>query len=643
MNNNEKNQLYFDQIAHFYQNFPLGLIASFTNATILVIVLRNVIDRQILLFWFFAVLIVTFIRFMIYIRYRQLKFSPTDIKLAGNLFITGTALSGIVWGTVGLFSFPHNSILYEAFVAFVLGGMVAGSAAAYSVLMKGFLAFTVPALLPLTIRFFTIGDIIHLTMGGMLILFEVLIIIIAYFMHRMTNNSIMLKYENLRLISSLKESKEKAEHLNTQLLKEINERKKAETELKRHKQQLEVLVRERTHELKLTNEQLKKEIQKRKQIENELLKIQRLEALAVLAGGIAHDFNNILTGILGNLSLAKLYVKPGEKLYAFLTEAEKASVRAKDLTQQIITFSKGGAPIKKPADIRETIKESASFVLMGSNVKCDFEFPDNLWNVEIDETQMCQAIQNIILNAKESMPDGGRIKVACENIIISDDSPLPLNPGRYIRITIKDQGVGIDNKYIDKIFDPFFSTKHGGSGLGLSVTYSVIKRHHGHITVSSKPGKGTTFYIYLPASGKEPSASREATHLYKGKGKILVMDDDKVVRNLIKEMLPELGYEVEVAKDGEEALELYEKALHKDEPFDVVILDLTVAGGMGGKEAIKRLLEIDSKVRAIVSSGYSNDPVIANFKHYGFKGFIIKPYNIHEISRIIHETINAPD
>jgi signal transduction histidine kinase/ActR/RegA family two-component response regulator len=453
----------------------------------------------------------------------------------------------------------------------------------------------------------------------------------------------MLKYENLKLISSFRESKEMAERLNTQLLREINERKKAEAELKRHKQQLELLVRERTHELKLTNEQLKKEILKRKQIENELLRIQRLESLAILAGGIAHDFNNILTGIIGNLSLAKLYAKPGEKLYHLLTEVEKASVRAKDLTQQILTFSKGGVPIKKPADIRETIKESASFVLMGSNIKCDFDFPDELWNVEIDETQMCQAIQNIILNAKESMPEGGRIKVICENILISDDSPLPLNPGRYIRITIKDQGAGIDKKYIDKIFDPFFSTKHTGSGLGLSVTYSIIKKHHGHITVSSEPGKGTTFYIYLPASDKRPTTLKEIKPLYRGKGRVLVMDDDKTIRDLIKDMLPELGYEVKTAKDGEEAIEVYKSALEEGRPFDVVILDLTVAGGMGGREAIKKLLEIDPHVNAIVSSGYSNDPVIANFKQYGFRGFIIKPYSIHEVSRILHEVTKTTD
>jgi PAS domain S-box-containing protein len=383
-----------------------------------------------------------------------------------------------------------------------------------------------------------------------------------------------------------------------------------------------------------------RDITERKRIEEELLKTQKLESLGVLAGGIAHDFNNILTAILGNVSLARMYVKQEDKMIERLAESEKASLRAKDLTQQLLTFARGGAPIKETASIVELIKDSVSFVLSGSNVKCEFSIPNDLWMVEIDEGQMSQVINNLIINAQQAMPEGGIIDVSAENMTVGSEHGLPLKGGRYVKIAIKDHGIGIPKEHLQKIFDPYFTTKQKGSGLGLATSYSIVRKHDGHITVDSELGAGTTFTIYLPASEKEiPTSKDKEEESLLGKGRILVMDDEEVVRGVACEMLRRIGYEVEFARDGTEAIELYKRARESGQPFDAVILDLTVPGGIGGKEAIKRLLEIDPRVKAIVSSGYSNDPVMAKFREYGFRGVIAKPYKIEELSGVLRRII----
>ncbi|MBE9546567.1 MAG: response regulator, partial [Proteobacteria bacterium] len=381
------------------------------------------------------------------------------------------------------------------------------------------------------------------------------------------------------------------------------------------------------------------DITEKRKTEEELLKTQKLESIGLLAGGIAHDFNNVLTAIIGNISLAKMYAKPGDKIFERLEETEKASLGAKDLTQQLLTFSKGGEPIKKTVAFLELISDSAGFALRGANVRCEFSMPDDLWPVEVDEGQMGQVINNLIINASQAMPEGGIIKVRAENMIIGPINVLPLKPGRYIKISIQDRGIGIQKEHLSRIFDPYFTTKQKGTGLGLTTVYSIIDKHDGHITAESELGVGTTFHIYLPASGKEITKSKDMeTHILTGKGKILVMDDEEIVRDIVGEMLKHLGYEVAFAEDGAEAIEMY-----RNSPFDVVMMDLTIPGGMGGKEAIKKLLEIDPGARAIVSSGYSNDPVMANFEKYGFAGVVSKPYKIEELGKALYKVITGKD
>ncbi|MEW6738724.1 MAG: GAF domain-containing protein [Nitrospirota bacterium] len=386
-----------------------------------------------------------------------------------------------------------------------------------------------------------------------------------------------------------------------------------------------------------------RDITLRKKMEDELINVKKLESIAFLAGGIAHDFNNLLTGILGNISLAKMSTSPDDKNFGLLTRAEKASFRAKDLTYQLLTFAKGGEPVKGVVYIKRLIEDTVTFSLSGSNVKCDFSIQEDLWPVEVDEGQLRQVIHNLSINAQRAMPEGGTLEVLAENVTVGSEDGLPVKEGRYVKISVKDHGIGIPKEHMKRIFDPYFTTKkmdsRKGTGLGLAVCYSIIKKHDGYITAESRVGIGTTFYIYIPASEKEIQAKEPKGEVFAGSGKVLVMDDEELIREVTCDMLRSMGYEVESAGDGQEAIELYKKARESGQPFGAVVMDLTVRGGMGGREAIKRLFEIDPDVKAIVSSGYPDDPIMSDFKKYGFRSVVAKPYKIQELSEILRKVL----
>jgi PAS domain S-box-containing protein len=384
-----------------------------------------------------------------------------------------------------------------------------------------------------------------------------------------------------------------------------------------------------------------RDVTKTRRIEKELLKIEKLESLGLLAGGIAHDFNNLLAGIVGNVSLAKLDIGSPDDALRSLEATEKAALRAKDLTQQLLTFSKGGEPVKKPGNLKNLIEESSLFALRGSKVKCEFAFQSNMLFSKVDEGQISQVIQNLVINAEQAMPDGGIIQIHGERINLFRNNALSLEAGEYVKLTFRDRGIGIEDEHLKKIFDPYFSTKQKGSGLGLAVAFSIIDKHSGRITVDSKLGMGTIFTIYLPAIEELDSESEEnKIPIAPGTGKILFMDDESFIRELAVDLIQKIGdYEVTVAKDGEEVIHLYQQALKEGSAFDAVILDLTVRGGMGGKEAIRKLREIDPKVRAIVSSGYSTDPVMSNFRAYGFQEAVKKPYKIQDMSEALNSVL----
>lgn len=382
----------------------------------------------------------------------------------------------------------------------------------------------------------------------------------------------------------------------------------------------------------------------RQRAEEELHKFAKLESIGVLAGGIAHDFNNILTAILGNISLARMYVKPDEKAFHRLKEAERAGVRARDLIQQLLTFSKGGSPIKRTASIPNLVRDTCEFALRGSNVRCEFEIADDVSDAEVDEVQIGQVLGNIIINADQAMPQGGSVLVAARNLEVAGNPGQPLAPGKYIQISIADHGVGIPPEILTNIFDPYFTTKSEGSGLGLATAYSIVKGHGGRLTVESQVGVGSTFHVYLPASSVKLKPRRDVEHqTLSGCGRILVMDDEAPIRDLAGELLEALGYEVVTAADGMQAVELYRLQKDSRRPFDAIILDLTVPGGMGGREAIEQLRRMDPNIKAIVSSGYSNDPIMAEFERYGFCGVIPKPYDARQLGEVLNAVLARKD
>ncbi len=383
-----------------------------------------------------------------------------------------------------------------------------------------------------------------------------------------------------------------------------------------------------------------RDVTEQRKAEQEHQRAQKLHSVGILAGGIAHDFNNLLTAIWGNITLAKTLAVPGGKIGEKLTEAEKATSRAKDLTQQLLTFSTGGVPIRETASTEELVVDAANFALSGSNVRRDVSIADDLWPAQVDKGQIYQVLNNVIINADQAMPEGGTIRVRAENVALGAEDSLPLPAGDYVRISVQDEGVGIPPEHLSKIFDPYFTTKQKGSGLGLTTSYSIIAQHDGYIDVESEMGVGTTFHIYVPAfAGELQVKTKEADEVPTGEGRVLLMDDEELVLEVAGDILRELGYEAETATDGATAVELYRKAKDCGQPFDAVIMDLTIPGGLGGKETIQQLVQIDPEVKAIVSSGYSNDPIMADFGEYGFSGVVAKPYSISQIAETLHRVI----
>lgn len=382
-----------------------------------------------------------------------------------------------------------------------------------------------------------------------------------------------------------------------------------------------------------------RDIGERKRMQQELLKSRQLESIAALSGGIAHDYNNLLTAIMGNISLALISIQEESPVHEWLSQAQDAALMAKELTNRLITFSKGGAPLKETVNLAGLIESATEFALSGSNIIAEFNIGADLWCADVDRTQIGQALHNIVINAREAMPNGGKIMVCAENETFLQDGPLR-KKGRFLAISIKDEGNGVPPEAIDRIFDPYFSTKEMGNqrgmGLGLSIANSIVERHEGRILVEAPPGEGALFKVVLPASrtlcaraeAPQPHPEEEQSRVH---GRILVMDDEAMIRKLAGSILDQLGLETAFAANGEEAVAAYAAAMTAGRPFDVVMLDLTVKGGMGGKEAIKQLRMMDPHVKAIVSSGYSNDPGVTRFAEFGFTAVVAKPYRVNEL------------
>ena len=384
-------------------------------------------------------------------------------------------------------------------------------------------------------------------------------------------------------------------------------------------------------------------------MQQELQKNKNLEALGVLAGGIAHDFNNLLTTIFGYIELAQMLSGTGSEIHQKLGEAIKAAKRAKQLTQQLLTFSKGGRPVKENVDLADLLIDTTSLLLSGSNVKVHYDMAASTGEIEVDKGQICQVFQNLLFNAKEAMPEGGNLTISMKNITVESDSPEPLvKDGRYVRITFKDDGTGIDPANLGKIFDPYFSSKSKGAvrgqGLGLTIAHSIIKKHGGHIHAESKLGEGATFHIYLPLmQGQAPRPSKAtlpaATTSQPERKRLLIMEDEETVAGAFREMLTYLGYAVAVAVNGPEAIALFSQALGDNRPFAAVILDLTIRGGEGAEKVLAKLRQLDPEVRAVVASGYADNAIMADFRHYGFAGVIHKPFTLSALAQAVERVL----
>jgi signal transduction histidine kinase len=392
-------------------------------------------------------------------------------------------------------------------------------------------------------------------------------------------------------------------------------------------------------------------ITKQKKVEDELFKSEKIESISLLAGGIAHDFNNMLTAILGNISMIRIDLDEGHQHSAKLVAAEKAALQARLLTQQLLAFSKGGAPSLEVTTVSDMVEECAQFILRGSKVKCSIEKEDGLWPVDADKGQISQVVNNLIINANQAMPGGGEIRIRMSNLHVRHTEVPALKSGDYVCIEVRDEGNGISPQNLKKIFDPYFTTKKKGNGLGLASSYSIITSHKGTITVDSSIGQGSIFRVYLakstqlaprksnPSEANKKETAREMIH--RGKGRILVMDDMEAMMVVAGEILTVLGYDVEYSTDGNEAIKAYKAAKDEGNPFDACVFDLTVPGGMGGEEAANVLIDYDPNLVAIASSGYTSSDVMSDYKNSAFRAVLPKPYRIKEMSDILHELLNS--
>lgn len=386
-----------------------------------------------------------------------------------------------------------------------------------------------------------------------------------------------------------------------------------------------------------------RDVTEKRLMEEELLKSQKMESLGILAGGIAHDYNNLLTAILGNINLAASLQKQGRAGMAAerLADAERASVRAKDLTRQLQSFAKGDSPRKKVSSLAELVRESAGFALRDAAIKAEIAVPEDLWSIEADEGQIGQVLHNLFINAVQALPDGcGTVTVRCENATVPGAGTQLLRGGKYVKVSVVDTGCGIPQENLCRVFDPYFTTKQKGIGLGLATSYSIVRRHDGLLTVESQPGKGTMFHVYLPAyQGTELPMEQRDEGLFDGSGRILLMDDEEMVRTASAEMLRSLGYTVDTARDGAEAVQRYHAARSAGKPYDAVLLDAIVPGGMGGREAVKTLKKIDPAVQVVLTTGQEADG--AGVREYGFADFVQKPYTAADLGRVVRRVLTA--
>lgn len=743
MKNVESQKFFSKQLNEGYSYLSASLSASFILTFILVYILWEKISSQLLLAWVSVFLLVLFFRIITCYFYQKNYTGGVSDRKWTLLYFTGLISAGVLWGIIGILIFLSDSVPHQMFVAFFLGGMVAGAIASISVIKYAFYCFSLPTLLPVSYNFLCCGGEIQFAMGVMILIFLVFSASISYQMYSKSCKSIQNELEKDKEIEQRfkveeqlrgyqneleREVQARTDELlqaNEALKEEIEERKKVQKELFRKREQFRTIIENipeaiyrcdlhspwhvaymsenifpftgyRAEEfmtgklryadlvypedLTFVEKEIRKgitghkpyvldyrivhrdttirwvcergqahydvdgnplwldgvivDITEQKQIKEELQKKNNIESLGALAGGIAHDFNNLFMGVFGNIEMAKEFMPSSRAEYQFLESSLRSLDKAKRLTTQLLTFSRGGDPIIKAASLKGLIEAAQQNILQGSNIQTSFNFSPDLWLVAIDQAQMNQVLYNLFTNVKEAMPNGGNLSIHAENMLIEEDNTT-LTGGKYVKISVRDEGVGIAPDIQGKIFDPYFSTKtkgaDKGTGMGLAVCLSIITKHKGQITVESIPGKETTFTLLLPASVDDKKTSDgQNRRNQKDSSKvrrILILEDEEEVSRVVGMMLERMGYESEIVEDGRKAVELYREFLDSSTPFNLVILDLTIHGGMGGRETMEQLRKIDPQVKAIVASGYTDDIVMSNFEAYGFIASLAKPYS----------------
>jgi signal transduction histidine kinase/ActR/RegA family two-component response regulator len=608
-------QILSEQLRLLYANANLGVAVNLLAATILAGLQWGIVSQPVVIGWWLYIILVAIARFRIARRYWHASPGPEDIARWRNIFTTGVAFAGAGWGAAGVLLYSPAHINNQVFLIFVLGGMMLGASSVLAPRPEAFLAFLIPVGMIPAIRLFVQADKTHIAMGLLAAVFTLATLVTTRRIYRLVDSSLRLQIENRDLVEDLRTANQQTAALN---------------------QVLELRVQERTAELQQSTEQLRAEIAQRQQTEEVLLRARKLESIGVLAGGIAHDFNNFLTVVQGNIEVAKRQLTLTEPAQQFLDQAANACQRAKFLSSQLLTFAKGGAPVRRVVSIAQLVTEAVHLARTGSPVGIEVNIAEGLWSAQVDSGQIGQVLHNILINAREAMTGGGTIEVQARNVLGLDAA----DP--RVRISVCDNGRGISEEVLRRIFDPYFTTKPGGNGLGLATAYAIVVKHGGHISVDSKPGVGSTFTIDLPASLETPlSQAPIAVAVEIGTERLLVMDDDEALQILFKAVLGHLGYDVQTARDGAEAVALYKAAKAEGNGFDAVLLDLTVAGGMGGVEAAAMLKHFDPSARLIVSSGYSDAPVMSHFAEYGFDAVILKPWTVKEMSEVLRQVLVA--
>jgi signal transduction histidine kinase/ActR/RegA family two-component response regulator len=612
-----------EQLRLLYANKDLGLGITIFAATILAALQWGIISKSVILGWWVYMILVSAARYAFLQHYRHAlrgSASPQSVDM-GKLraaFTIGVAFAAAGWSGAGILLYPPAHPTNQVFLLFVLGGMMLGASSLLVPRPEAFLTFLIPTGLAPAVRLFLQGDKTHFGMALLVALFTLALSISAGRIYRMMESWLRLQIENRDLVQELRTANQETEALN---------------------QALELRVQERTAELHKSTEQLRAEIAHRERTEEELLRARKLESLGVLAGGIAHDFNNFLTVVQGNIEVAKAQLNSDQPAQEFLNQAANACQRAAFLSSQLLTFAKGGDPVRRVVSVAKLITDAVQLARTGSPVSIEVEIDKGLWCAEVDPGQIGQVLHNILLNAVQVMPAGGAVELRAENVIFPNSAD---HADPRVRISIRDYGPGISPEVRARMFDPYFTTKPGGSGLGLATAYAIVVKHGGYISVESTPGAGTVFTIDLPATFETPRPQTTvAAPMQTGTERLLVMDDDDALRILLQAVLTKLGYDVQTARDGAEAIALYKAAKAANSGFDAVLLDLTVIGGMGGAEAAAKLKEFDPSSKLIVSSGYSAAPVLSDFGEHGFDAVILKPWTVTEMSEVLRRVLVA--